>query len=128
MRYSVWTERSDCVEKYTRQNTLSHDDVHRSESQNTRKFHYQLVAQRFYTYSTQPLHVSAIYGHLEGVKVWSTCTVYIATCNMKLADKLKYSFYVIYIYMYVCMYVCIYIYICMYKLYIFRTVHRTIHM
>jgi hypothetical protein len=62
------------------------------------KFHHPLVAQHFYIYNTQRLHVSAIYpGHLQGVTslldlyslyiihpghlqgVCSTCATYIVT-------------------------------------------------
>jgi hypothetical protein len=37
------------------------------QQSNTHKFHYQLIAQYFYIYYTNLLHVSAIYfGHLQG--------------------------------------------------------------
>jgi len=81
------------------------------------KFHYQLVAQCYYIYYTQTLHVSAIYGHLQGVKIWSTCAENVATCYAKLADQLKYRFYIIFVYIYIYIIFtfsepCILLYIC----------------
>ena len=68
---------------------------------NTHKLHYQLAEQCYYIYYAQTLHVSAIFGHLQGVKIWFTCTENVAACHAKLADQLKYSFYIICVCVYI---------------------------